>query len=63
MSKYCEGKVNDSRTVRCVVLLTEAEHSAIQTYRHTNRIGTKSEALRHLVRLSLNSEMPAQTGE
>ncbi len=56
-----EQSVNDSRTRRFVVMLTPGEEYAIQKYRYDNRLPTKSEAARELIKTGLAGEMKTAT--
>ena len=49
------------RELRFVVMLTEDENAQIQEYRFTNRIGTKADAVRELIRRGLEKK-EATTG-
>ncbi|KRA59001.1 hypothetical protein [Rhizobium sp. Root651] len=59
MTNSEDGKqmVSDSRTRRFVVMLTPSEEDAIQKFRYDNRLPTKSEAARELIKAGLAGEM------
>lgn len=59
-----DGKrtVSLARNIRFVVMLNEQEDKEIQAYRFSRQIGTKSEAMRILIRKGLETEKTATTG-
>jgi len=63
MSEKNEGAVNELRSKRFTILLTEREEKEISEYRFSNRLTSQGEAARTLIRKGLEKEMPVQAGE
>lgn len=65
MTNLEDGKrsVRGLRGLRLVVMLNEQEDSEIQAYRFSRHIGSKAEAMRRLIRIGLEAERVATTGD
>jgi hypothetical protein len=62
--EQCKRTVSgELRDIRFVVMLTEKEDQAIQSYRFACHIGSKGEAMRTLIRKGLEAEKVATAGE
>lgn len=55
--------LGESETKRLHMAITEAELSAIEDWQHENRIASKSEAIRKLVKIGLQSHVPICSDE
>lgn len=51
------------RKLRFVVMLNEQEDGEIQAYRFSQQIGSKAEAMRRLIKIGLETERAATTGD
>ena len=65
IANFKQGKrsVCGLRGLRLVVMLNEQEDSEIQAYRFSRQIGSKAEAMRRLIRIGLETEEMATTGD
>lgn len=54
---------NEARDARIPIMMEPALVERIDTFRFSNRIGTRAEAVRQLIRAGLAKEMPASAGE
>lgn len=59
-SEFGVRTVKAQRRNRFVVMLTDAELQAIEDHRFANRIDTTSAAVRQLVKIGLEKEMPVE---
>lgn len=62
-SDHGKRSVRRLRGLRLVVMLNEEEDGEIQAYRFSRQIGSKAEAMRRLIRIGLETEKMATTGE
>lgn len=63
MSNHGKDSVNEPRSKRFTILLTETEEYAISEYRYANRLPTQAEAARRLIKRALEMEMLAPAEE
>lgn len=53
----------EARDARIPIMMEPGLVERIDTFRFSNRIGTRAEAVRQLIKSGLEKEMPAQAGQ